>query len=631
MPLTEDRRVQLDSIVQQMVTNKESDDNIQLVVNDFKSKYEGQQVAPDLAQQREEMANIPAQTPEQEVGAMPAQTPEEIEANKQAAMRFLWPGAQTAKEHFIKGMTPALEMAGAVAGAPAGPYGSALGFGAGGAAGRGIEAATGLREPETAVGAMARTARDVGIGMLPMGIAKISKIPGAIEKTIKTGISKGAKVEKVIEKIGGKMLPSAAGESGLKGAQGTLKEVGKVGDELYETAKSLAPKDAKLSMNKTYDTIDRILKDESLNESEKQIARDALERISLSVRTGSRGRFSLTEGEAKHIKEAAPEKWIGEAGTITKPISFEEAYTLRRDLSKITKSGGTKAHVAGDILDTLHEDLAENVSKIGIPKISPVRPGIDIKWTGDANMFVAYDGTKEVGWYQVNPSKIGGFRGETITVHPSYKGQGIGTELVNKAKEKFGERLGGTEPTQAGKGFLEAIGEVPGEKFMANLKKEKSVTEAFQDAINYWRGTVVPQRTIVKTLEKKSLEKIPDLLNVDIKTVDALKKSMPKESFQDVKRGWLTKISDKAENNPMKIQKSIRDMLAKNKEPMEHAFSAEELSALKLVGEPGKFMAFLEQHPRTKWILEHMVRYGTYGAATGATTLGLAKIFGWGK
>lgn len=40
MPLTEDRRQQLDGIVQQMTQNKESDANIQTVVNDFKSKYE---------------------------------------------------------------------------------------------------------------------------------------------------------------------------------------------------------------------------------------------------------------------------------------------------------------------------------------------------------------------------------------------------------------------------------------------------------------------------------------------------------------------------------------------------------------------------------------------------------------
>lgn len=42
MPLSEQRRKQLDSIVSQMSSNKESDKNIQTVVNDFKSKYENE-------------------------------------------------------------------------------------------------------------------------------------------------------------------------------------------------------------------------------------------------------------------------------------------------------------------------------------------------------------------------------------------------------------------------------------------------------------------------------------------------------------------------------------------------------------------------------------------------------------
>lgn len=45
--LTEDRRKQLDNIVGQMVSNKESDSNIRFVVDDFKKKYEHEQeVAP---------------------------------------------------------------------------------------------------------------------------------------------------------------------------------------------------------------------------------------------------------------------------------------------------------------------------------------------------------------------------------------------------------------------------------------------------------------------------------------------------------------------------------------------------------------------------------------------------------
>jgi hypothetical protein len=41
MPLSEQHRAKLDGIVQQMTANKESDETIQTVVNDFKQKYGG--------------------------------------------------------------------------------------------------------------------------------------------------------------------------------------------------------------------------------------------------------------------------------------------------------------------------------------------------------------------------------------------------------------------------------------------------------------------------------------------------------------------------------------------------------------------------------------------------------------
>ena len=40
MALNEQRRIQLDDIVKRMIVNKEPDDNIQFVVDDFKKKYE---------------------------------------------------------------------------------------------------------------------------------------------------------------------------------------------------------------------------------------------------------------------------------------------------------------------------------------------------------------------------------------------------------------------------------------------------------------------------------------------------------------------------------------------------------------------------------------------------------------
>lgn len=46
MPLAEERRKQLDGIIDQMVKNGEADNAVQFVVNDFKSKYENEQPTP---------------------------------------------------------------------------------------------------------------------------------------------------------------------------------------------------------------------------------------------------------------------------------------------------------------------------------------------------------------------------------------------------------------------------------------------------------------------------------------------------------------------------------------------------------------------------------------------------------
>jgi hypothetical protein len=53
--LAEDKRAQLDGIVNQMISNKESDEDIQFVVNDFKGKYDApaMQTQPAVAQPKE--------------------------------------------------------------------------------------------------------------------------------------------------------------------------------------------------------------------------------------------------------------------------------------------------------------------------------------------------------------------------------------------------------------------------------------------------------------------------------------------------------------------------------------------------------------------------------------------------
>lgn len=68
MPLSEQHRQKLDSIVQQMTANRESDENIQLVVNDFKQKYgdsialsgENQKPQPSVLSKAADVANAHA-------------------------------------------------------------------------------------------------------------------------------------------------------------------------------------------------------------------------------------------------------------------------------------------------------------------------------------------------------------------------------------------------------------------------------------------------------------------------------------------------------------------------------------------------------------------------------------------
>lgn len=59
MPLPEDKRLQLDGIVNQMVQNKEPDEAIQAVVNDFKSKYEVMQPQPIMGTGETELQTKP--------------------------------------------------------------------------------------------------------------------------------------------------------------------------------------------------------------------------------------------------------------------------------------------------------------------------------------------------------------------------------------------------------------------------------------------------------------------------------------------------------------------------------------------------------------------------------------------
>lgn len=445
---------------------------------------------------REQMANIPALTPQQELAA-PTLTSEEQERARKEALtdipRFFWSGPKEAKEQFMRGVTPALEMAGATAGSFFGPWGTALGFATGGRVGKGIETMTGVSKPETLPEATIATARDVGIGLLPWGLGKIARIPGAVKEAVTRPWTKAGKIKEVFESVGGKLEPSVAGELGTAGAKRQYSTLSKQGNQLYESAKKLAPEGSKAELSNLYSAVDEALKDEMASPAEKKFASDWLRKITPAVRTGQR-----RVGLSPELQQEILEKAEGELGITLRPSTVQEAYALRSELSETMTKGGKVGWRAGRFLDALHNDLTEATEKLGIPEAK----------------------------------------------------------------------------------------------------------DAFKKAIDFWRSKVIPQRETVNLLEKKSVERIPGLLQKDIATIQQLKATLPEEGFKDLKRGMLTDVANKVENNPTKTSQQLRKLLSSKKELMENIFDPEELEAIRISADPGKFGRYLENHPRIRWLVK---------------------------
>jgi len=475
-----------------------------------------------LATAKEIATSIPPLTPQQELAA-PTLTSEQEKGAKQQALNFAWGGWPEAKRQFMGGVTPALEMAGATAGTVlgGGPWGTALGYAAGGRVGKGLEVMTGQSKPETLLEATLNTVKDVGIGLLPYSVEKGIEGVSAIKEAIKAPWTKGAKVEDVYKVIGGQLRKDIAGESGMAGAKQTYSVVHNKGNQLYETAKKLVPTETKVGGNNLYSSIDDILKDPASTDAEKSFANDILARISPAAKSGTRGRMQLSKQNLEDIMGRAEE--TGQLGIMTRPATVEEAYTTKSILSKATEKKGKVGWRAGQMLDALHQDINETVAKIGKPEI----------------------------------------------------------------------------------------------------------TQAFNDAINFWKGKVVPQRKVVQLLGKKSSELLPDLLLKDVNVVKGLRASMPEENFQNLKRGLLTDIATQEENNPVRIANRLRTLLSDNKYTMEAAFNEEELGAIKLAGNPIGLKRYLEEHPKTKWVAKYLGYSLWYGTAGLGGALGLKRVFGW--
>jgi len=452
---------------------------------------------------REVTANIPPLTPQQELSPATL-TPEEEAGAGKSALDFLWTNKEEVKRQFIKGTTPALGIGGATVGSFFGPWGTALGYAAGERAGRGIETLTGVSKPETPTESAVATAKDVGLGLLPYGIGKAMRIPGAIKEVATRPWTQRGKIGEVFKTVGGKLEPSLAGESGLKGAQQKYKDVSKQGNQLYEGWKKLFPKETKTPLNNLYSSVDDVLLDPASTDAEKAFANKVYGRVSYETRR----KAGLTAEQEIDLMRRAEE--TGQTGITLRPSTIEEAYTTRSILSEASTKGGRVGWRASQMLDALHKDLNATAEKLGNPEI--VKEG--------------------------------------------------------------------------------------------------------QNAINFWRNRVVPQRSAVALLQKRSAEKLPSLLTTDLKTIQEVKNAMSEESFQDMKRGLITDVATKVENNPLKTGKQLRRLVAGKKEIMQTVFNKEELDAIRLSSDPTKLGRYFEEHPKTKWLARFIgygIMYGTLG------------------
>lgn len=299
---------------------------------------------------------IPSLAPEMVVPT--PSTPEEREISRQKLSQFIWPGKEQAGKELIKGTTTALGLGGAALGSFVAPAaGTALGYAAGERLGKGIEVATGVSEPETPSEAALATAQDIAIGYLPWGISKVAGVPSAVKGAIRGGLTKETKIAKFIEKLGGKIRPSVAGEIAQAGAKEKYTAISKIGDKLYEDAKKLLPEDTQVFVDGVRKEIDIILQDVSYTEAEKNFARSILKKISPEVKGGIRGRVPLPEDVQRKIME--------DVGEVVTPMNLEGAFTLRRELSNATKGGGTQGHIAGRILDSLNTEIDSLAGKMG--------------------------------------------------------------------------------------------------------------------------------------------------------------------------------------------------------------------------------------------------------------------------
>lgn len=133
----------------------------------------------------------------------------------------------------------------------------------------------------------------------------------------------------------------------------------------------------------------------------------------------------------------------------------------------------------------------------------------------------------------------------------------------------------------------------------------------------------------IAKFQKMSPEKRIDVLKRgSLDDLTKLRSAIGEEGFQSLKQGYVTDVVTRNENNPIKIAKELKGMLAKRGEHAEKIFDQEELGLIRSIGDPTRVQKYLAEHPKAKWLADKLgkgvVYYGIY---RGLSSVGLPVPF----
>jgi hypothetical protein len=326
---------------------------------------------------------------------------------------------------------------------------------------------------------------------------------------------KKATPQKLLEKVGGEMKPSLAGESAKENMIIGLEEAKTRGGQLYGDAARLIGSDTKLNYDNLPKLIDKIKESDYyqlLTEPEQQYVNKLMDmvnrKVSPEVRSGMRPRGApLSEELQAEIR--------GQIGDITTPGTFTQAEGLRR---------------------TIAEQQASIFKK------------------GNWNL------------YNVIKDFNKGFE-----------------DIMEAGAKKAGKPEG---------------------------------WKAWKEARTNWAEDVVPREgKLFEKLKEISPEVFVHKMNTGTtKDVKAILDLVGPEGRDRLKQGWVTDLLHRNENNPIKVAKEARKLLANKREQLSLFLNEDEMGMLHEIGDPSKLKVFLENHPNARAMAQHFLRYGLFYA-----------------